>query len=108
MKKIEQAMVDAIKAGREFKSGNTEVIICGGSLFSVRLHGNAIARNHGRGWEFSLAGWNTVTTRSRINALARGLYWHMHVYNKDGMARRSGPDSTPISTTDWHKVSPHA
>ncbi len=69
-KKIEQAMIAAIKAGKEWKRANTYVL--SGSNTYVRLHGNVIARRiDGGPWEFNLCGWNTPTTRSRINAIAR-------------------------------------
>lgn len=45
--------------------GNTHTD--GNTLF---LHGNAIARHTERGLEITMAGWETVTTRERLNGLA--------------------------------------
>lgn len=81
MRKIEQNMVAAIQSGKEFHCDNTEVSSrakCGPDLYrcTVKLHGNEILRIYFTGngsmypvnFQFSLAGWNTRTTRSRINA----------------------------------------
>lgn len=75
MRKIEEAMCAAVKERRYWKSGNTEVNVrkdaYGFEHVEVRLHSNLIWK-----WnetedmtEFTLAGWNTNTTRSRLNAL---------------------------------------
>lgn len=72
MKRIEQAMLAAILKRKPMRKGNTEVVISdGGSKVSVFLHGNKIymaSTTEGWAW-FSLCGWNTPTTRSRLNAL---------------------------------------
>lgn len=73
MRVIERNMVRAIKAGKDFRSGNTAVDVNEGGAWVVRLHGNAIATGTAAGFQFTLAGWNTPTTRSRINALLREL-----------------------------------
>lgn len=80
MRKIDKAMCAAVKAHQYFKSGNTEVNVrldmCGNEHIEVRLHGNIIWR-----WseaedmtEFTLAGWNTPVTRSRLHALGVDVY----------------------------------
>jgi hypothetical protein len=38
---------------------------------TLRYRGNAIARHTPTGWEISLAGWPTPTTRRYLNALPR-------------------------------------
>ena len=69
MRKIEEAMCAAVKERRDWKSGNTEVVNAYWCV-NVYLHGNLIYREYLDGTvEFTLAGWNTVTTRSRLNAL---------------------------------------
>lgn len=70
MRKIEKQMMDALNTGRAFKYGNTEVTREG----TVYLHGNRIAY---RGETYramvldtdTVQRWNTVTTRSRCNAM---------------------------------------
>ena len=69
MRKVEQQTIPAFLAGTSAKSGNTETD--GKTLW---LHGNAIAEwrevNNGeQGLFVTLAGWDTPTTRSRLNAL---------------------------------------
>jgi len=67
MRKIEKQTLEAIKANRNFKSGNTEV-----RSGTVYLHGNKIAERQGNRLildTVTLHRWPTVTTRSRLNAL---------------------------------------
>ena len=89
MRKIEQRMVEAIKTGQSFSLANTRVTaIDNNQQSAVYLHGNLIAvfnwKYHGLGILLrpsytlesvmcTLAGWPTVTTRSRLNAICRGL-----------------------------------
>ena len=42
-------------------------------VVNVYLHGHLIAHIWADGWTWTLAGWNTKTTRSRINALTNYL-----------------------------------
>jgi len=112
MRKIEERMVQAMKTGRTFSLGNTRVTALNGDAQShVYLHGNLIARlswvkrgvllrarYHLIEIECTLAGWPTVTTRSRLNAICRGL----------GMACRFGQrkgrqyfDEQEIQANDW-------
>ena len=68
MRKIERLMNAAITAGKDFKMKNTEVISCS-HVSDVYLHGNLIARI-GETWiELFDGGWQTVTTKSRLNAI---------------------------------------
>lgn len=112
MRKIEQRMVEAITNGKTFSLGNTRVTALDHENKSrVYLHGNLIAvfcwRVRGKllnkryelvRTKCTLAGWPTVTTRSRLNAICRGL----------GMACRFGQknhrqifDNLIIESTDW-------
>jgi len=68
MRKIEQEMVAAIKGDRDWKSSNTEVVTCS-NVSDVYLHGNLIARI-GETWiELFDGGWQSKTTKSRLNAI---------------------------------------
>jgi hypothetical protein len=68
MRKIESQMVAAIKSNKDFKVANTEVISCTHTS-DVYLHGNLIARI-GETWiELFDGGWQTSTTKSRLNAI---------------------------------------
>ena len=76
MRKIEQQMNKAILNRKDFKKDNTEVITISDCSF-VYLHGNHIATVGDR-LQICDAGWQTVTTKSRLNALlnefAEGCY----------------------------------
>jgi len=68
MRKIELQMNTAITKGVDFKSANTEVISCT-NVTDVFLHGNLIARI-GETWiELFDGGYQTKTTKSRLNAI---------------------------------------
>ena len=68
MRKIESLMNNAIAKGVDFKLDNTEVISCS-NVSDVFLHGNLIARI-GETWiELFDGGWQTTTTKSRLNAI---------------------------------------
>lgn len=72
MRKVEQQMIAAIRASayRTQTFGNTTVD-SHGAFIRVYLHGNLIAEfpKGQRIMRLTLAGWNTPTTRSRLNAL---------------------------------------
>ena len=68
MRKIESLMNNAIAKGVDFKLDNTEVVCCS-NVSDVFLHGNLIARI-GETWiELFDGGWQTTTTKSRLNAI---------------------------------------
>ena len=76
MRKIELAMIAAIRAGYNWAEGNTAVTIeendAGRAVYSVRLHGNLIAQGN-VGCPPAMTdtcGWETRTTHSRLKALA--------------------------------------
>jgi len=69
MRKVTENIVHALDSGEAKCSGNSSTD--GATLF---LHGNAIAcrfrDSQGReGYDLSLSGWNTPTTRERLNGL---------------------------------------
>lgn len=73
-RKIERLMNAAIAAGKDFKLDNTEVVACS-NVSDVYLHGNLIARI-GETWiELFDGGYQSATTKSRLNAIleANGL-----------------------------------
>ena len=73
MKQIEKDMIAAIDNNAyDWKQSNTRVMrVLGG--YEVQLHGSIIARHDGQSWQFNLCGWNTPTTRSRLNALGANV-----------------------------------
>ena len=71
MRKIETAMNTAIANRQDWRSGNTKVVSCS-FVTDIFLHGNLIARI-GETWiELFDAGYQTATTKSRLNAILEG------------------------------------
>ncbi|ADO99703.1 hypothetical protein Syn33_080 [Prochlorococcus phage Syn33] len=68
MRKIESQMCAAIQANQDFKSGNTQVITIEGVSF-IYLHGNQIASVDEDSMTIYDGGWQSTTTKSRLNAL---------------------------------------
>jgi len=70
MRKIERLMNAAITAGKDFKSGNTQVVTISDVSF-VYLHGNHIASVGDNFIQLFDGGWQSVTTKSRLNAILK-------------------------------------
>lgn len=69
MRRIEQNMLDAVRGRRNWEESNTRVQNDKNGT-AVYLHENLIFVRHNDGRRvFTLAGWNTTTTRSRLRAL---------------------------------------
>ena len=73
MRAITQKMVDAFWAGKSARKDNTEVCVIRDAEVHFYLHGNLIARRplHGTRLEISCAGWQSNTTKERLNGLLR-------------------------------------
>ena len=70
MRKIESQMCAAVQSNKNWKSGNTEVTVDKETnTSSVYLHGNLIATVTDNDMTIYDGGWQTNTTKSRINAL---------------------------------------
>jgi hypothetical protein len=70
MRKIESQMNAAITNSKDWKSGNTRVEYEQGNCVSrVYLHGNLIAEVGKSFLRLYDGGWQTVTTKSRLNAI---------------------------------------
>ena len=74
-------MNEAILSGKDFRKDNTEVINIRGNAF-VYLHGNHIA-TVGDTLDICDAGWQTVTTKSRLNALLNEFADGCYVFQKN-------------------------
>lgn len=68
MRVIESKMIEAIENGNNMSVSNTEVSHTNGKTF-VRLFGNLIATINGDTLTISNCGWDTNTTKSRLNAI---------------------------------------
>lgn len=103
MRTIEQNMVHAFNARKNWKSGNTEVRVStegGATTVVVLLHGNEIfEESHNlQGLfvrYFTLHGWDTPTTRSRLRALG------LEVYRSKGVTMYKGDE---IGKNGWYMV----
>jgi len=68
MRKIESQMCSAIQSNKNWTSGNTSVIT-EDNISKVYLHGNQIATIDDDSMTIYDGGWQSVTTKSRLNAL---------------------------------------
>ena len=68
MRKIEQQMNAAIKADKNWSSGNTQVVTNDG-VSTVYLHGNKIAMVDDTSLTIFDGGWQSNTAKSRLNAI---------------------------------------
>jgi len=69
MRKIEQLMCDAIRDNKAWRSGNTEVTLGSDGVSYVFLHGNLIAEVDDTSITIYDGGWQSNTTKSRLNAI---------------------------------------
>ena len=81
MRQIERQMNEAILNGKDFRKDNTEVITQEPEAI-VKLHGNHIA-TVGDTLQICDAGWQTVTTKSRLNALLNEFADGCYVFQKN-------------------------
>ena len=72
MRLIEKQMNDAIRSNQNFQKDNTTVINIGTKSF-VYLHGNHIATVGSDFLQIFDGGWQTNTTKSRLNALCNAF-----------------------------------
>ena len=73
MRQIEREMISAIKLGKCWHKDNTEVYTNDNSASLVYLHGNHIATVGVNYVEIFDGGWQSNTTKSRLNAIINGL-----------------------------------
>jgi hypothetical protein len=102
MRKIEEKIQNALRLRKNFKGDNTEVIVSDAGNIQILLHGSPIVRieNDENDIFISLAGWNTNTTRNRINT-ALNFYHVSRIYNLNRLPHISGKE---ISSRGWFKV----
>ena len=82
MRKIEQQMNNAIANSKDWKNGNTEVVNCNGESF-VYLHGNHIATLGDDFVRIFDGGWQSNTTKSRLNAILHEFAYGVGVFQKN-------------------------
>ena len=89
MRKITIQSVDAFVNGYRFNQGNTTVAGCGADEIRVwyfKLHNNVIAKKHVFVNELRVtdAGWQTVTTKERLNGVLDRLTFGWSLFQKKG------------------------
>ena len=99
MRQITRLAADAFINGRNFSRQNMTVSHNVGNVALMYLHGNLIAERASDGvLRMTLAGWNTPTTRERLNGL-------LEVMNIDGCFYQKNfePyfDGREISSDEW-------
>ena len=85
MRKIEQQMNRAIVNKNDWSNSNTQVNYNSNTDCSaVYLHGNQIATvdHNTNALKLSSCGWQSVTTKSRLNAILQGLIAGASVYQR--------------------------
>lgn len=95
MRAINEEMSAAVAAHNNFKLSNTEVIASEDGNVFVYLHGNKIYMEVNGKASFTLAGWNTPTTRSRLNALG------VDIKQRNFAALHNGKE---IDVNKWYNV----
>ena len=86
MRKLEREMNQAIRGQRNWAGSNTTVFTDDAGLYStVYLHGNHIATyfHYDRTLQIFDGGWQSVTTKSRLNALLDEFKPQYKVFQKN-------------------------
>ena len=83
MRKIERQMNQAIRLGKNFSSSNTTVKQGWEGEADVYLHGNHIATVKSNSIIIKDGGWQSNTTKSRLNALLDEFSYGMRVFQKN-------------------------
>lgn len=94
MRKIEKEMLAAVRERRNWSSGNTSVNVVD-NVVRVHLHGNHIYSDNMGCKSFTLAGWVSNTTISRLRALG------VDVYRKDYKPMYEGRE---IDSAEWYNI----
>ena len=99
MRKVTKQIAEAFAEGRNKAISNTTCIL--GQVF---LHGNRIAEKDPKTGDIymSLSGWNTPTTRERLNGIAEVLGLDVRFSQKNFEPCLNG---SVIDSYKWHKVS---
>lgn len=100
MRQIEKDIVGAFVRGEEARKDNTESK--GGTLY---LHGNAIAKHFDGAILLSNSGWQTPTTRSRLNAvLTLADKRNARVFIKDWTMHIERNGNAEVMYDGWYAV----
>jgi hypothetical protein len=86
MRKVTEKVIRAFKNGQSLTVGNTRT-----DGQAIWLHGNKIAMRHAGMVFISTAGWNTVTTRERLNGIIAAHGGTFRVYQEKHKLFYCGP-----------------
>ena len=101
MRKIEEQMNEAIRFCRNWTSGNTQVVTETDHSV-VYLHGNLIAKVYRDAIQLFDGGWQSNTTKSRLNAILdefgnpnervfqSNFEWYLQMYDRTSIPFFSG------------------
>lgn len=105
MRKITKLAALSFCEGSPRKFKNTEVIRRNPSdpspIYSMLLHGNKIAERGSDGVWLSLHGWNTITTRERLNGLLSHMGAKFRFAQRKGEAVIVTQDGLTQRVCDW-------
>lgn len=96
MREIEKKMVAALRNGTNFNGKNTQVECQPNGNSFVRLFGNTIYKVVNGKHYFNLCGWNSATTRSRLNALGVNVTSKNHYPHFNGKPMEKTHDWIPL------------
>ena len=97
MRKIEHQMINAIIGKtKDWKSGNTKVCTTTEGYTHLYLHNNHIATVSDNGIILYDGGWQSVTTKSRLNAILFAFFETVRVFQKDFQWYISGDTTVPF------------
>jgi|TARA_B100000287_G_scaffold215769_1_gene203525 hypothetical protein len=82
MRKIESEMNSAIRQRRNWSKANTSVTVTD-RVVNVHLHGNLIARIGDTFIQIFDGGWQSVTTKSRLNAILDEVSYGAGVFQQN-------------------------
>ena len=95
MRKIEREMVEAIRSLRDWRKDNTEVSFdMNSGVSTVYLHDNPIAEVGEDFVRVDHCGWQTNTTKSRLNAILNTFARNCGVYQENFVWYFMGPDGS--------------
>ena len=84
MRKIEMQMQTAIRNRTDWSKANTSVDFDQEGFMTVRLHGNRICEMTPSGdLTLSSCGWETPTSKSRLNAILDCFFTGLGIYQKN-------------------------
>ena len=102
MRKITEMAVNSFFNGRKFSRDNT-VVSAKGYNKAIFLHGNCIFRTVENYYGFSLCGWNTNTTRERLNGILGRFNSYIKQKNWNLFYVHNGKES-PINENDTYFI----